>query len=740
MNLANLVGQTLDEKYRIERELGKGGMGAVYLATHIGTERPVAVKVIVPQFMKRREFVERFKREARAAGRLRHPNVVDVTDFGFGETSQGRVAYLVMEYLDGCTLGEVLEEERQLPLEWSLDILEQISSAIQEAHEQGIIHRDLKPDNIWLEPNQRGGYTVKVLDFGIAKLEENMDEATSAVGALTGTPVVQTPPEMQNSTVVEKDQDGTLAENRLSTVAGDAALGAQTKIIAAQEAGTLLQPAAEIDLESGTAILPSKEKNTVGRETVGTRLMSAQMSTEEEAFIKKSTSELTRVGAVLGTPLYMSPEQCRGERLTPRSDIYSLGVIAYQMLSGRTPFEGDFKAVMNAHINMEPPPLNARKVPRKVKEVIMKALAKDPADRPQSAEAFSSALRAHAEGIGILLRKALVIYGEHLPKFLWLSFLIFSPVILVTLLQTIFTILTVSGVISGTVGGIVQSFLGLLSGFFGILSGYMMIGMVTWIVTQLLAVPLRPVDLKTAFAAARRRWKTFAGTGMLTAVLNIVGYVLCIVPGLIVSVLWALVAPVIMMEHLRGRAALRRSKELVRRAILTTTAAVFIMFIVPAILSGISALAVNSLFQENKPVAETSSEPKEDTDSAQSENVAARVSEETQTKSENETEFSIKSAQSGFSVKFDDGDNMRSRVRAAVRDAVFQILWAPLQILLSSFSGIVIALLYLKTRQAGGESVYELLKQFEDDECPRSNWQMRVRQRLIQSGKITSRP
>ncbi|HEX8251246.1 MAG TPA: protein kinase, partial [Pyrinomonadaceae bacterium] len=108
MNLSNLVGQTIDEKYKIERELGKGGMGAVYLATHIGTERPVAVKVIVPQFMQKAEFVERFKREARAAGRLRHPNVVDVTDFGFDDTPQGRVAYLVMEYLDGCTLGEIL--------------------------------------------------------------------------------------------------------------------------------------------------------------------------------------------------------------------------------------------------------------------------------------------------------------------------------------------------------------------------------------------------------------------------------------------------------------------------------------------------------------------------------------------------------------------------------------------------------------------------------------------------------
>ena len=136
--LAELVGQTLDEKYRIERELGRGGMGTVYLATHLGTERPVAIKVISPQYMARPEFVERFRREARAAGRLRHPNVVDVTDFGFAHADGGQVAYLVMEYLDGCTLGEILEEEKNLPVAWTLDILEQVCSAVQEAHEQGI--------------------------------------------------------------------------------------------------------------------------------------------------------------------------------------------------------------------------------------------------------------------------------------------------------------------------------------------------------------------------------------------------------------------------------------------------------------------------------------------------------------------------------------------------------------------------------------------------------------------------
>src|SRR5262245_48729393 len=162
--------ELLDRKYQIEQLLGQGGMGAVYRATHLGTKRTVAVKVIHPELSSRNEFVARFQREAEAAGRLRHPNVVDVTDFGFAQTERGRVAYLVMEYLDGATLAEIIQEEGKLPTSWVIDILEQVCSAVEEAHRNGIIHRDLKPDNIWLEPNGRGGYTVKVLDFGLVKL------------------------------------------------------------------------------------------------------------------------------------------------------------------------------------------------------------------------------------------------------------------------------------------------------------------------------------------------------------------------------------------------------------------------------------------------------------------------------------------------------------------------------------------------------------------------------------------
>src|SRR5882724_8052778 len=186
------IGQVLDEKYRLERLLGRGGMGAVYLATHMGTERYVALKLITPQFMRNEEFVARFKREARAAGRLRHPNVVDVTDFGFAHAGKDAVAYLVMEYLDGCTLADVLVEEKRLPLEWVVDILEQVCSAVHEAHFQGVVHRDLKPENIWLEPNRLGGYRVKVLDFGIAKLGEADTDGNPPI-PLTAPPQLKTP-------------------------------------------------------------------------------------------------------------------------------------------------------------------------------------------------------------------------------------------------------------------------------------------------------------------------------------------------------------------------------------------------------------------------------------------------------------------------------------------------------------------------------------------------------------------
>ncbi|MDQ3748691.1 MAG: protein kinase [Acidobacteriota bacterium] len=724
----NVIGQTLDDKYRIEGELGKGGMGTVYLATHVGTERPVAVKVIAPQFMQRLEFVERFKREARAAGRLRHPNVVNVTDFGFTDTADGNVAYLVMEYLDGCTLGEVLEEEGKLPLSWTLDILEQVCSAVQEAHEQGIIHRDLKPDNIWLEPNQRGGYTVKVLDFGIAKLEEQMqDAAAEHLLDISIAPNFQTRP-----TVAEGLNGETITENQNSTAISEASTIAQSPKTDL-EAGTLIQ-SSEIDLESGTAIFPA---NQTRAENGGTRLDSKKIATDNPLLKTASTKELTRVGAVLGTPLYMSPEQCRGEKLTAQSDIYSLGVIAYQMLSGKTPFGGDYLDVMKAHKETAPPPLEVKKVRKKVKRVINSALAKSIEDRPPTAQAFAAELRAESEGIAALFRRALVIYSEHLPKFLGLAILLYSPVAILTILQLVIGTLALSDAISDLTKNVLNGLITLFSTFFGIFCGYLVFGTTTWLVTQILAVPLRPVSLRPALEATRKRWKTFAGTGMLSAIFTILGYALCFVPGLIFSVIWALVAPVVMMENLRGFAALKRSKQLVMRSLRTTMAAVFIMFFVPLLASGLIAFLANaaakSFASDADKVAAIRREVTENIKNGEGENPELRI--ETKDKG-------LKINIDGKQVKVSDGEepqDMGGRIRATVREALTQILLFPMSVLIGSFSSIVVALLYLKTRQVGGESMQDLLAQFEEADQPRTNWQRRVHKRLERSGRITSK-
>jgi serine/threonine-protein kinase len=112
---AGLVGSVVDSKYRVEGLLGRGGMGAVFRAVHLGTDRTVALKVIVPDHAQRADFLARFEREARACGRLRHPNIVDVTDFGYADAGGRRLAYLVMEYLDGCSLADVLRDQKALP-------------------------------------------------------------------------------------------------------------------------------------------------------------------------------------------------------------------------------------------------------------------------------------------------------------------------------------------------------------------------------------------------------------------------------------------------------------------------------------------------------------------------------------------------------------------------------------------------------------------------------------------------
>jgi serine/threonine protein kinase len=143
-------GSVLDQKYRIERQLGEGAMGAVFQATHLGTMRPVAIKVIMPQLAGNQEFGQRFKREAEAAGRLSHPNVVNVTDFGVTRVEERDVAYLVMEYLDGQSLADYLAKNARPTFNFLLDVMDQTALALDASHAAGIVHRDLKPSNIWL--------------------------------------------------------------------------------------------------------------------------------------------------------------------------------------------------------------------------------------------------------------------------------------------------------------------------------------------------------------------------------------------------------------------------------------------------------------------------------------------------------------------------------------------------------------------------------------------------------------
>lgn len=153
-----LTGAVLDGKYRVGRSLDEGGMGAVYLAEHIGIARNVALKIVRPELLTEPTAAERFKRKARASGGIQHRNVVNVTDFGIATVAGTEVAYLVMQ---------------------------QVASALTAAHAVGVVHRDRKPANIWLAPDDRGGFRVTLLDFGIAKLRDDglVSRASAPVGA-----------------------------------------------------------------------------------------------------------------------------------------------------------------------------------------------------------------------------------------------------------------------------------------------------------------------------------------------------------------------------------------------------------------------------------------------------------------------------------------------------------------------------------------------------------------------------
>ena len=296
MSSTSLIGRTLGGRFRIIGFIGEGAMASVYRAVQVQEPREVAIKVMHPHLIGDPTFVGRFRREARAASQIQHPNTVQILDFGVDD----RVLYIAMELLGGQDLFETLVVERRLGERRAVRILIQICDALVAAHEKGIVHRDLKPENIMLLPPDPGDPTVqrvKVLDFGIAKILER-DAAPASDGG---------------------------------------------------------------------------EPNSM------------------------ANSVLTSVGMVVGTPAYMSPEQCRGEIIDARSDIYACGILLYQLVAGRLPFAGDNAMDLAVkHVRSEPPPIHTvlSTVNRDLERVILTALGKWPAQRQASASVLKEQLEA----------------------------------------------------------------------------------------------------------------------------------------------------------------------------------------------------------------------------------------------------------------------------------------------------------------------------------------------------------
>ena len=265
-------------KYEIKRQLGRGAMGTVYEGWDPIIERRVAIKTVnLPDASdpETEEALARFRREAQAAGRLTHPNIVGV--FDYGETAD--VAYIVMEYIDGPPLKNLLDKQERFTIATTVRIMEDLLSGLKFSHDRGVVHRDIKPANIMLTSEGQ----AKIADFGIARIE---------------------------------------------------------------------------------------------------------------------SSSMTQAGTVLGTPAYMSPEQIMGQVVDARSDIYSSGVLLYQLLTGERPFEGGMSAIMHKALNTEPPLPSQISVtsPTPFDTVVRKAMAKRPEERFANAAEFAAAIRDAASG------------------------------------------------------------------------------------------------------------------------------------------------------------------------------------------------------------------------------------------------------------------------------------------------------------------------------------------------------
>jgi len=296
MSQPDYSGQTLEGRYRIERLLGSGGMGAVYEGRHVIVGKRVAVKFLHSEFASNEEVLKRFYREAQAAAAIGHKNIIDILDVGISPQNE---PFLVMEYLEGEDLENMLQRTGPLSVEAACGILEPTLLALEAAHAKGIVHRDLKPANIFLVHNDGNAPTVKLIDFGISKFTGGNKE-----------------------------------------------------------------------------------------------------------------SRLTRTGSLLGTPAYMSPEQARGVgEIDHRSDLYSMGVILYQMLTGALPFDGEnYNALLINVLTTEarrPRELNPS-IPADVETVVLRQLKKSPEERSQSAKGMLeelnevSAFAERASGLSLL--------------------------------------------------------------------------------------------------------------------------------------------------------------------------------------------------------------------------------------------------------------------------------------------------------------------------------------------------
>ncbi|HWE33852.1 MAG TPA: protein kinase [Solirubrobacteraceae bacterium] len=271
---------TIAGRYQLEGRLGVGGMSTVYLALDSRLERHVAIKLLAEHLADDEAFVSRFRREALAAARLVHPNIVQVFDFGFDESQHQH--FIVMERVSGSSCAELLRDRGHLDVEQAVDVVSQACRGLDYAHRNGVVHRDVKPGNLLVSDND----VVKLADFGIARATDQ--------------------------------------------------------------------------------------------------------------------SSITQVGSVLGTAAYLAPEQARGEEAGPRADLYSLGVVAYQLLSGRLPYEATSLSELALMQQRERPTpledLNPR-VPLELAEAVAMALEIDQEARPADAMQYAKAIQDGAHGL-----------------------------------------------------------------------------------------------------------------------------------------------------------------------------------------------------------------------------------------------------------------------------------------------------------------------------------------------------